>query len=179
LPGFKHQSNVRTFLPVADSAKWLEKLERFEPQCLAGSLEQLLFLASLRKADYPKLVSLQHSLVVIFHAEQPFLNEEARQELWSAFGLPLYEQIYSATGLLASECEVHDGLHVAKKSFWTTGQYGELWFREPARWWEEGGDSFAPTGLFGAVDTSACPCGRPTPRLQICTNPRQALSEVA
>jgi hypothetical protein len=179
LPGFKRHANVRSFTPTAENTKWLDKLGRFEPHCLAGSLSQLLFLASLRKAESQKLGSLQHSLVVIFQTEQPWLNEEAREELWSAFGLPIYEQIYSASGLLATECEVHDGLHVCKGSTWMAAELSELWYSEPASWWEDGGDSFVPTGLFGSVDLSPCACGRSTPRLQICANPILAFSEVA
>ncbi len=147
--------------------KWLDAVEDFRPQTLAGSLRQLLFLASMRESVRPKLAALRHSIVVIFQTEQTWLSADDREELWSAFGLPVYEQIYCASGLLATECEAHDGLHVAKGSEWTVGQAGELWCHEPTAWWEERGESFAPSGLFGAVDSLPCACGRKTPRLRI------------
>ncbi len=167
LPGFKRQASVKSFAPPPGHHRWLDRLERYRPECLAGSLGELLFLASLKCSKALELPSLGHSLVVIFRTEQPWLTAEDREDLWAAFGLPVYEQIYSFTGLLGSECEAHDGLHITKGATWSRGPQGELWFREPAAWWQDRGDAFAPSGLFGHVDESACPCGRPTARLRI------------
>ena len=167
LPGFKRQTSVKSFAAAPRHHKWLEKLERYKPECLAGSLGQLLFLASLRCSKALALASMRHSLVVVFQTEQPWIAVEDREDLWAAFGLPVYEQIYSITGLLATECEAHDGLHVTAGAHWNRDANGELWFREPAAWWEDRGGTFAPSGLFGDVDEAGCPCGRPTPRLRI------------
>jgi hypothetical protein len=167
LPGFKRQASVKSFAPATGHHKWLEKLEQFAPESMAGSLGELLFLASLRCSKALRLDALRHSLVVIFQTEQPWITREDREDLWAAFGLPVYEQIYSITGLLATECEAHDGLHIAPGAIWNRRLNGELWFREPASWWEDRGDAFAPSGLFGDVEEAPCPCGRPTPRLRI------------
>ena len=102
LPGFKRQTAVKSFAPAPGHHKWLEKLEKYQPACLAGPLGELLFLASLRCSKTVELPSLRHSLVVIFQTEQPWLAPEDRDDLWAAFGLPVYEQIYSVTGLLAT-----------------------------------------------------------------------------
>jgi hypothetical protein len=167
LPGFKRQANTKAFVPSGSNYRWLEKLQEYRPNSLAGSLGQLLFLASLRIAGLPKLETLNHSLVVTFHTEQPWLTAEDRDELWSAFGVPLYEQIYCTSGLLATECIAHDGLHPAKDADWTASDNGELWFREPAAWWEDRGEAYAPSGLFGSVETETCECGQAGPRLRI------------
>lgn len=167
LPGFKRTGAARIFSPVPGSEVWLQELRKYAPASLAGSLRQLLFIASMRAAYSDYLESVNHSLVVIFQAEQPWLSDRDRDELWDAFGLPVYEQIYCATGLLASECEAHDGLHTAKGAEWTTSHDGELWFREPPAWWEERGESYAPTGLFGRVNIAPCACGRKTSRIHV------------
>jgi hypothetical protein len=153
-------------------------MQRFAPQSLAAAPHQLVFLAQHRKTYQRCLQSLRHSLVLVFRTEQPWLDPRDRDLLWDAFGLPMYEQIYSATGLLATECEAHDGLHAAKGADWTVGLTGELWYREPASWWEDRGETFAPSGLFGSVDGAACPCGRRTPRLRVESGLR-AFAEVA
>lgn len=192
LPGFKRQMSVKSFSPAPGHHKWLEKLEQYNPDCLAGSLGQLLFLASLRCSKTVTLGSLRHSLVVIFQTEQPWLAREDRDDLWAAFGLPVYEQIYSVTGLLATECEAHDGLHITPGASWNQDANGELWYREPPAWWEDRGETFAPSGLFGDVEAMPCPCGRLTQRLRIggptqrqvlqnsdVSGPRKAFAEVA
>jgi hypothetical protein len=158
---------VKSFTPANGHHRWLEKLEEYAPESLAGTLGELLFLASLRCSKALRLDSLKHSLVVIFQTEQPWITREDREDLWAAFGLPIYEQIYSVTGLIATECEAHDGLHITPGAKWSRRPNGELWFREPAAWWEDRGDAFAPSGLFGDVDESACQCGRTTPRLRV------------
>jgi len=172
LSGFRRQSNTKAFVPTSTNYRWLEKLQEYEPHSIAGSLGQLLFLASLRMAGMPKLDSVGHSLVVTFHTEQPWLTNEDRDELWSAFGVPIYEQIYCASGLLATECFAHDGLHAAKGAEWRADENGELWFREPLSWWEERGEAYAPSGLFGAVESEPCECGQRGARLRI-TGPAQ------
>lgn len=167
LSGFRRQSNTKAFVPTSANYRWLDKLQEYEPHSIAGSLGQLLFLSSLRMAGMPKLDSVSHSLVVTFHTEQPWLTNEDRDELWSAFGVPIYEQIYCASGLLATECFAHDGLHAAKGAEWHADENGELWFREPVSWWEERGEAYAPSGLFGAVESEPCECGQPGARLRI------------
>ena len=167
LQGFRRQASVKSFAPATGHHKWLEKLEEYAPECLAGTLGELLFLASLRCSKAVGLHSLKHSLVVIFQTEQPWITREDREDLWAAFGLPVYEQIYSVTGLIATECEAHDGLHITSGAKWSRKENGELWFREPAAWWEDRGDAFAPSGLFGDVDEAMCQCGRATPRLRV------------
>lgn len=158
---------MRTFSPVPDSDRWLDPIRKFAPVSLAGSLRQLLYLASMRSSYTNRLDCITHSLVVIFQAEQPWMSDRDRDELWDAFGLPVYEQIYCSSGLLATECEAHDGLHTARGAEWTTCHDGELWFREPPAWWEERGESYAPTGLFGRVNIAPCACGRKTSRIHV------------
>ena len=111
---------------------WTQEAQRFAPQSIAGTLAQIESLAALR------IPSLTHAVIVLQSPGQPLLTDPIRDQLWSAFRLPIFEQIIGDDGvLLAAECEAHDGLHI-----------------ESSR--------FRPDGI---IETSRCGCGRTTPRL--------------
>jgi hypothetical protein len=70
----------------------------------------------------------------------PFLAEEERDALWAWFRVPVLGILLDARGrVIGYECEVQDGFHLA-----------------PGR----------AAGAFGGpIETAACDCGRPGPRL--------------
>lgn len=114
---------------------WSADAAAFAPAAVAGTLEQLTGLA---REGIP---SLTHSVIVLARPEQHRMTDADRDVLWSAFRVPVFEQVIGKSGkLLAAECEAHDGLHVASPTLLLHGE---------------------------AVDESPCPCGRKTPRIGV------------
>ncbi len=130
-----HES-VLTSRPVRVFANgWSVDAAAFAPAAVAGTLEQLTALA---RAGIP---SLTHSIIVLWRPEQHRMTDSHRDALWSAFRVPVFEQVIGKSGkLLAAECEAHDGLHVASPDLPLHGE---------------------------CLDDSPCPCGRKTPRIAV------------
>ena len=114
---------------------WSESAARFRPESIAAPFKTLEALAKERPID-----SLRHAIIVLHSARETLLNESQRLDLWDIWGVPVFEQIWSDTALVAAECEAHDGLHLRK-----------------------------PMAIAGAVAIvrEACPCGETTPRLVV------------
>lgn len=106
------QPDRRVRLFDSDASKDLRRLAAFQPQAFAGSLEQLRTTVDAIGATV--LQSFDIRLVVVFTtAGSPLLSRAQRDELWSTFRAPAFEQYVSTRGeLIASECEAHAGLHV-------------------------------------------------------------------
>ena len=120
---------------------WTEETERFAPASLAATFDQLMAIAP------GTATSLTHALIVLAGPDGPQLTDQRRDRLWQVFGLPVFEQIVDTSGrLLATECEMHQGLHIEGADF-----------RLPHR------------PVWGIVETSdgPCPCGRITPRVSL------------
>lgn len=78
------------------------------PAVLAGSRAVLERLAGSLPPHVPS-----HAVVVLTRAGESLLTEFERDALWSAYGVPVFEQILTAEGELAAwECEAHEGYHV-------------------------------------------------------------------
>jgi len=119
--------------------KWWKKIRKFAPEAVAATLDQLRPLA------YAKVVSLRHAVIVLRRKNEARLSEADRDWLWAAFRVPVFEQIVGEDGeLLATECEVHNGLHIESDAL----------RRNPK-----------DPNLKEGLDPSPCPCGRNTPRL--------------
>lgn len=125
VPWFKAKDPVRIF-----PNGWCREAEAFKPQAIAGTREQLLQLAALR-------IEVTHALIALTKPGEPLLTSSDRDQLWRAFGVPVFEQLVEDNGeLLAAECEAHQGLHLCV------------------------------TELSGyALDADPCPCGSKAPRL--------------
>jgi len=118
---------------------WNEEAAAFAPAAVAGTFEQL---NALTCAGIP---SLTHSVIILWRPEQPRLSDADREILWSAFRVPVFEQVIGKSGkLLAAECEAHDGLHVTSPNLPLHGE---------------------------SLDDSLCPCGRKTPRVGVTHGP--------
>jgi hypothetical protein len=114
---------------------WSVDVAAFAPAAVAGTLDQL---SALTGEGIP---SLTHSIIVLSRPEQRRMSEADRDALWSAFRVPVFEQVIGKSGkLLAAECEAHDGLHVTSPDLPLNGE---------------------------SLDDSLCPCGRKTPRIGV------------
>lgn len=99
--GFRSTRTVRVF-----PDGWNGEAARHLPCALAAPLEELLRLAETG-------IELHHAVIVLTSGGESRVAEEDRDLLWSAFGVPVFEQCLGADNeLLAAECEAHDGLHV-------------------------------------------------------------------
>ncbi|MDP9170520.1 MAG: hypothetical protein M3N54_07885 [Acidobacteriota bacterium] len=88
--------------------------------------------------DFPEPTS---ALIIVTGIEDSPLEAHHRDLLWSAFGLPVFEQLRGPAGaVIARECEVHDGLHVEDRAALPPG-----------------------TELL----TTACDCGNELPRVRV------------
>jgi hypothetical protein len=101
-PGFQETKLVRVF-----PAGWSSDAERFAPGSIAGPIERLRPLTSLK-------LPLTHAVIVFtYQAGVASMSDEDRELFWDAFGVPVFEQQLGPTNkLLASECDAHAGLHL-------------------------------------------------------------------
>jgi hypothetical protein len=131
----------------------IEKLCAENPEVLITTGNNALELAKARfekQLRLPRLVLL----VVLTDPSSAPLDEEARETLWRAFSVPLFENLLDAEGnVIARECEIHDGLHIVNASDICIRQ-GELWAQNRA------------TGLSGSISQDYCECGSETPKLR-------------
>ena len=127
MDGFQASRSIRVF-----PGGWSEAVSRYQPSTIAAPLEYLRDLAARGAAT-----ELQHAVIAFTYDANGRLDEDDRELLWAAFGVPVFEQyLNSRNELLATECEAHAGLHVV-------------------------------SGCGGlATDKSPCPCGSTAPRLE-------------
>ena len=114
---------------------WSESAAKFRPESLAAPFETLQVLARENHIE-----SLRHAIIVLHSEHGTLLSESQRLSLWDVWGVPVFEQIWKDTALVAAECEAHDGLHLHKP--------------------------MAVSSARGIV-RGACACGETTPRLVI------------
>jgi hypothetical protein len=117
-----------------------------------------------RLADYVAqgsfdATSIDHALVILTCYGATPLSDLERVMLWQGFGVPLFELYLGLDhSLLASECEAHEGWHLAPGVGPTTLDTGELIL-------DGAGNAGLRTGLCASLDETPCPCGRSTHRL--------------
>jgi hypothetical protein len=122
----------------------LSAIEAFAPESMALPRPVALSFAAQSLAEANVLPSLRCAMVVLSSLHTPGgpMTDSHRDLLWRAFGLPVFEQLLGPDGLvIASECEVHDGLHAE-------------------------GISEPPAGYSAEIVTGHCDCGLETPRLR-------------
>lgn len=101
--GFRSKGKLRIF-----PDGWSEAAARFEPQAIAGRIEQI---EALEGIAHPT-----HALIVIRRECDRAITALHRDRLWRAFGVPVFEQVVDERGtLLAAECEAHEGLHIESR----------------------------------------------------------------
>jgi hypothetical protein len=121
---------------TVDDLPWLRV---WAPEVLVVPLDLALSLADRKQRGLFDLPSLNTAIVVLTSIDDSLLADHHRDLLWRAFGLPVFEQLRASDGaVIASECEVHDGLHIIESR----------------------------ADLKGEIATDHCACGAETPRLR-------------
>ena len=132
--GLRAGPNMREF-----TAGEMSFIRAWVPAVLVAPLRLALSLADQKRLGLFNLPSLNTAIVVLTSVDDDPLDDHHRDLLWSAFGVPIFEQLRGADGaMIARECEVHDGLHIVGSSH----------------------------HLRGDIVTDPCPCGSETPRLR-------------
>lgn len=137
--------------------RWIA-LETYRPRVLVGSPNELHAAAEMVESGKLELSSVDHALFALTECGHEPLSDVVRVVLWQAFGVPVYELLVSPDGgLLASECEAHEGWH-AELNANPSIINGELVV-------EARGRKRLRTGLSASLATEPCPCGRVSPRI--------------
>jgi DNA-binding transcriptional ArsR family regulator len=154
---------VAPWFRVAAPAKiWTEAVERqieeFKPDVVAAPVE------TLRRLTETGWRGPARAIVALNGIGREWLSEEAREHLWSRFGVPVHEQFRGFQGeLLAADCEAHGGMHVAAENGHIEVCYRELLITSLV-------DIRYPvlrlaTGIRARMEASPCGCGRTAARL--------------
>ncbi len=132
---------------------------------IAGATEDLRRLGqALSHPAQLEADEADRAMVIFSGIDAGVLTEEHRDRLWNKYQLPLFEQFVGTDGrVVASECEVHAGLHVREEDAVVECVDGEIVLTSLT-------DQQAPalrvlSGLSGAIEMEACDCGRTEPRI--------------
>jgi len=165
--GIWQMGEVRT-ISCGSGIDWIERLERFQPECIAASPNRLMLLADLKRAQQLALPSVRHSLIMQFELGEAWISEEEREELWEVFQIPVFEQLCDHRGrAVAHECEAREGLHIGEGQTWIVDKDARLWHASGQNVINRNKIQPRFTGLYGRVILDGCPCGQPGPRLKI------------
>ena len=155
-PRLVESASVKVFHPA-----WIDQIREFRPEALAGPVAVLMRLAAAGET----IPTLTRAVVAFSGLEHGALTEAGRDTLWQVFQVPVFEQYLGADGsLLAWECEAHEGLHtVEENAIIEQSRESELILTSLT-------DHRRPTirlvtSLAARLDSGACECGQPGPRL--------------
>lgn len=157
---FEAREGVRIF--SANEILWLRQ---YAPESLVCPLDAALSLADQKLRGLLELPSLDTAIIVITSLEDSALEDHHRDLLWRAFGVPVFEQFRGPDGnIIARECEVHDGLHLAETLVTPHLDDDEIILMQL------GGphDRLMTTraGISAEIVNEHCECGSETPRLR-------------
>ena len=140
------------------------ELTAVAPEALAAPVETLRALATLALQTGYSLPALRFGAIALTGVGRAVPTDSDRDLLWRAFQVPLYTQFRGFHGeLLASECELHDGLHIDPVAAEFEETPGGLLVTSIA-------NLRYPilrliSGFQARIETEPCPCGLETPRL--------------
>ena len=98
-------------------------LHAWAPAVVVAPLNLALSLADRKRRGLFSLPSLNTAIVVLTSVGDSPLGDHHRDLLWSAFGVPVFEQLRKSDGtVIARECEVHDGLHIVDSAHAPDGE---------------------------------------------------------
>lgn len=142
---------------------WCADLERFHAECLAGPVAMLRRMATtvLNRGAHFSLKRPVIAFTGLPFGETGVLTDSDRDQLWQAFGVPVYEHLLGYRNeVLARECTEQAGLHVddAQAIFEVIDpQRSELAVSSMAN------TTFPvlrlASGLAGSLTNEPCPCG--------------------
>ncbi len=137
--------------------RWPE-LESAAPQILVGYGFDLQRLADKVRNNELALTTVDRAIFALTDCGSNPLSLPFRENIWQAFGVPIYELIIApGCTLLAAECELHQGWHLQEgsKAYLLRG---ELMYDTPLI-------TGSHSGFTGGIDLTPCECGRSTVRL--------------
>ncbi len=117
---------------------WSREAALFQPEIIAATRQQLdALIANSTIGAHAGIPA--SALVLLTRPGAGLLDASERDRLWHVLRVPVYEQIIATdASLVAAECEAHNGLHLSRADLVITGYM---------------------------VDSTACGCGRKTPRI--------------
>lgn len=154
--------SVHTYLGDKEQFRNPKAAARAHPNriegAISGSVEELLWLAVRVGAGEVAPPAAARRVTVRTPLGERLAEERARDSLWRAFELPVFEELVgSENEVFASECEAHSGYHLETEAAIFEAVYGELVVtslvavRYPV--------IRLRTGWVGAIERCACPCG--------------------
>jgi hypothetical protein len=149
--GFSFDS-AELFLPD----RW-KCLQASAPNVLIGSAADLQRLVERIDIGTIEVDTLDHSIYVLTAVGDRPLTDVLRVVLWQRFGVPIFELYTYECGVLAYECEAHEGWHIEAGSRLRVVA-GELVLGL-------NGDGSVRTGLNREIDSQPCACGRSGTRI--------------
>ncbi|MGI8960373.1 MAG: hypothetical protein ACR2IV_11550 [Bryobacteraceae bacterium] len=139
------------------SAERWGELEAYRPRVLVGPAEDLRKLAERVELGKIDVKSVDRVVFVLTDCGDKPLPDISRVLLWQAFGVPVYELLVGAAGiLLACECEAQEGWH--PQPYATFSLSHDEVVVDALR------QQRLRTGLIGYIETALCACGRPGTR---------------
>lgn len=135
------------------------------PDALTGTRGSLLRLCQYITAWRLDFAFIHRAVFVITLVGERPVSDQTRDELWSVFGVPVYELFVAGDGvILAYECEAHEGWHVNTRAAQFVKLRGEphLVLRRLS---PDGGPTAVGVGFTGAVTRQPCACGLQTERV--------------
>jgi hypothetical protein len=135
------------------------------PDVLAGTCDSLRRLCQYITAWRLDFTFIQRAIFVVTQLGERPLSDQARDELWRVFGVPVFELFVAGDGvILAHECEAHQGWHVNTRAAQFVKLRGEphLVLR---RLLPDGAATAIGVGFAGAVTREVCACGIQTERV--------------
>jgi len=142
----------------------LDEARQLRPEAIGAPVRTLLQLAEVTRLGV-RLPSETRALVAFTGLEHGALPQETRDTLWRAFEVPVFEQWLGAGGgLLAWECDAHDGLHtVEENAIVERGEGSELVVTSLT---EQNYPALRMVTSFTAeIEPGTCGCGLAGPRL--------------
>lgn len=145
--------------------EWWEALRKLQPDILAGhcsALSRMAELVTRKRID----MALGRAVFALTRVGERPLPDAARDQLWHAFGVPIYELYITGNGIiLASECEAHNGWHVNPKTARVSKRAGEP--HAVLSRFGSNGRELQSVGMGFAADVTSevCDCGQTTPRV--------------
>jgi hypothetical protein len=138
--------------------RWSD-LPSLAPNVVIGSLNEMQTLSDHAARGTFDASCIDHALVILTPYGARPLTDLTRVTLWQRFGVPIFELYLGLDhSLLASECEAHEGWHLASGIGCGTLDTGELIL-------DGAGNTGLRTGLRASLDQATCPCARTTPRI--------------
>jgi hypothetical protein len=108
-PGCVSASALHNPIPGKPPIVFASQAHGKSPEILAGRFASLVSLAGS--------VRVERALIVLTGVREGVLEAPDRDRLWSAFGVPVFEQHLGLDGqVVAHECEAHDGLHIVQNN---------------------------------------------------------------